>query len=156
MNLKKNGVVLSSKSVGTGPSSYGKWIYHAAVSQRLRNTVPLLLKYKHIPLTCFHSSINAYRNHAKILWFVTNLYLGCNGHLTSTTNQGKGIKFWYRSVDEPRVCSDRILFRVMACRGCMLVVFTFLYCMPQKIWECHAQLNQLTVYWELCLYSGNK
>jgi len=32
------GKVLSSKSVGTGPSSYEKRIYQAAVSQRLRNT----------------------------------------------------------------------------------------------------------------------
>ena len=36
---KKNGNVLTSKSVGTGPSSYEKRIYWAAVSQRLRNTV---------------------------------------------------------------------------------------------------------------------
>ena len=36
--LKKNGKVLTSKSVGTGPSSYEKRIYRAAVSQRLRNT----------------------------------------------------------------------------------------------------------------------
>ena len=38
MNLKKNGKVLTSKSVGTGPSSYEKRIYWAAVSQRLRDT----------------------------------------------------------------------------------------------------------------------
>jgi len=39
MNLKKNiGKVLTSKSVGTGPSSYEKRIYRATVSQRLRNT----------------------------------------------------------------------------------------------------------------------
>jgi len=38
MNLKKIGKVLTSKSVGTGPSSYEKIIYRAAVSQRLRNT----------------------------------------------------------------------------------------------------------------------
>jgi len=38
MNLKKIGKVLRSKSVGTGPSSYEKRIYWAAVSQRLRNT----------------------------------------------------------------------------------------------------------------------
>ena len=37
--LKKIGKVLTSKSVGTGPSSYEKRIYRAAVSQRLRNTV---------------------------------------------------------------------------------------------------------------------
>ena len=36
--LKKNGKVFTSKSVGTGPSSYKKRIYQAAVSQRLRNT----------------------------------------------------------------------------------------------------------------------
>ena len=38
MNLKKNGKVLTSKSVGTGPSSYEEGIYRTAVSQRLRNT----------------------------------------------------------------------------------------------------------------------
>ena len=36
--LKKNGKVFTSKSVGTGPSSYEKRIYRAAVSQMLRNT----------------------------------------------------------------------------------------------------------------------
>jgi len=36
--LKKIGKVLTSKFVGTGPSSYTKRIYRAAVSQRLRNT----------------------------------------------------------------------------------------------------------------------
>jgi len=36
--LKKNGKVLTSKFVGTGPSSYEKRIYRAAVSQRLRNS----------------------------------------------------------------------------------------------------------------------
>ena len=35
---KKNGKVLTSKSVGTGPSSYEKRIYRAAVAHRLRNT----------------------------------------------------------------------------------------------------------------------
>ena len=35
---KKIGNVLTSKSVGTGPSSYEKRIYRGAVSQRLRNT----------------------------------------------------------------------------------------------------------------------
>jgi len=39
MNLKKKiGKVFTSKFVGTGPSSYEKRIYRAAVSQRLRNT----------------------------------------------------------------------------------------------------------------------
>ena len=36
--VKKIGKVLTSKSVGTGPSSYEKRIYRATVSQRLRNT----------------------------------------------------------------------------------------------------------------------
>ena len=34
---KKIGKILTSKSVGTGPSSYEKRIYRAAVSQKLRN-----------------------------------------------------------------------------------------------------------------------
>jgi len=39
MNLKKkNGRVFMSNFVGTGPSSYEKRIYQAAVSQGLRNT----------------------------------------------------------------------------------------------------------------------
>ena len=37
--LKKNGKVFTSKSVGTGPSAYEKIIYRAAVSQKFRNTV---------------------------------------------------------------------------------------------------------------------
>jgi len=36
--LKKIGNVFTSKFVATGPSSYKKRIYRAAVSQRLRNT----------------------------------------------------------------------------------------------------------------------
>jgi len=36
--LKKIGKVFTSKFVGTGPSSYEKKNYRAAVSQRLRNT----------------------------------------------------------------------------------------------------------------------
>ena len=39
MNLKKIGKVFTSKFVGTGPSSYKKRIYRAAISQRLRKTV---------------------------------------------------------------------------------------------------------------------
>ena len=37
MNFKKIRKVFTSKFVGTGPSSYKKRIYRAAVSQRLRN-----------------------------------------------------------------------------------------------------------------------
>jgi hypothetical protein len=36
--LKKTGKVFTNKFVGTGPSSFEKRIYRAAVSQRLRNT----------------------------------------------------------------------------------------------------------------------
>ena len=36
--LKKIGKVFTGKFVGTGPTSYKKRIYRAAVSQRLRNT----------------------------------------------------------------------------------------------------------------------
>jgi len=36
--LKKIGKVFTNKFVGTGPSSYEKRIYRAAVSERLRNT----------------------------------------------------------------------------------------------------------------------
>jgi len=36
--LKKFGKKFTSKCVGTGPSSYKKRIYQAAVSQKLRNT----------------------------------------------------------------------------------------------------------------------
>jgi len=36
--LKKIGKLFTSKSAGTGPSSYEKRIYRAAVSQRLRYT----------------------------------------------------------------------------------------------------------------------
>ena len=38
----KIGKVFTSKSVRTGPSSYEKRIYRAAVSQRLRNTALVL------------------------------------------------------------------------------------------------------------------
>ena len=38
MNLKKVGKLFTSKFVGTGPTSYEKRIYRAAVSQRLRIT----------------------------------------------------------------------------------------------------------------------
>jgi len=37
--LKKFGKVLTSKSVGTGPSSYKKRIYRPTVSQKLRSIV---------------------------------------------------------------------------------------------------------------------
>jgi hypothetical protein len=39
MNLKKIGKIFTSKFVGTGPSTYEKRIYWAAVLRRLRNTL---------------------------------------------------------------------------------------------------------------------
>ena len=45
---KKNGKVFTSKFVGTGPSSYKKRIYRAAVSQILWNTVLDNLWSRHI------------------------------------------------------------------------------------------------------------
>ena len=47
MNLKKIGKLFTSKSVGTGPSSYKKRIYWAAVSQGLRNTALPFLQPRH-------------------------------------------------------------------------------------------------------------
>jgi len=44
--LKKFGKVLTSKSIGTGPSSYEKRIYRVAVSQRLRSTVIMSYRSK--------------------------------------------------------------------------------------------------------------
>jgi len=41
--------VLTSKSVGTGPSSHEKRIYRAAVSQRLRNTA---VEHNKVVKTC--------------------------------------------------------------------------------------------------------
>ena len=38
MLVKKIGMIFTSRFVGTGPSTYKKRIYRAAVSQRLTNT----------------------------------------------------------------------------------------------------------------------
>jgi len=60
MNLKEIGKALTSKSVGTGPSSYEKRIYRAAVSQRLRNTVKeniASLHYVPVRRECFGETI---------------------------------------------------------------------------------------------------
>jgi len=46
MNLKKFGKLFTSKFVGTGPSSYEKRIYRAAVSQSLRNTALKDLRFE--------------------------------------------------------------------------------------------------------------
>ena len=48
--LKKWKGIFTSKFVGTGPLSYGKRIYRAALSQRLRNTAlgdPTMSNFAH-------------------------------------------------------------------------------------------------------------
>ena len=55
--LKKIGKVFTSKSVGTGPSSYEKRIYRAAVSQSLRNTALNLPKTNRICVTQYKYSV---------------------------------------------------------------------------------------------------
>jgi len=62
MNLKKIGKVFTSKFVGTGPSSSGKRIYRAAVSQRLRNTgVELYLYSPYGPYGLYRASVPVQR-----------------------------------------------------------------------------------------------
>jgi len=53
--LKKIGKVLTSISVGTGPSSYEKRVYWAAVSQRLRNTALRNASQTSLTHTTLHS-----------------------------------------------------------------------------------------------------
>jgi len=62
MNLTKIVKVFTSKFVGTGPSSYKKRIYQAAVSQKLRNTASKLA-------TCQSKNWNQYL-HLFIPWNV--------------------------------------------------------------------------------------
>ena len=59
--LKKNGKVFTSKSVGTGPSSCEKRIYRAAVSQRLINTAlnSLWMRVLYIIVLLCHNSKNS-------------------------------------------------------------------------------------------------
>jgi hypothetical protein len=51
--LKKNGKLFTSKSVRTGPSSYKKRIYRAAVSRKLRNTGVEEWRFPHISENIF-------------------------------------------------------------------------------------------------------
>jgi len=60
MNLK-NGKTFRSKYLGTGPSSYEKRIYRAAVSQRLRNTDLDDGSYEHYFKTCSLLKITLFR-----------------------------------------------------------------------------------------------
>jgi len=58
--LKKIGEVFTSKFVGTGPSSYKKIIYRAAVSQRLRNTALENKKQNHNEFSLFPQTYAMY------------------------------------------------------------------------------------------------
>jgi len=59
MNLKKIGKVFTSKFVGTGPSSYKKKNYRAAVSQKLRNTISVFgfIFVWHVLGVCLYSGV---------------------------------------------------------------------------------------------------
>ena len=59
--LKKIGKVFTSKSVGTGPSSYEERICRPAVSQRLRSTSLNALTFQKLSLTCCIVRLNSYR-----------------------------------------------------------------------------------------------
>ena len=61
--LKKIGKVFTSKFVGTGPSSYKKRIYRAAVSQRLRNSVLSSLNYEHNVVYSSENTVHITRLH---------------------------------------------------------------------------------------------
>jgi hypothetical protein len=62
MNLKKNEKVFTSKFVGTGPSSYKKRIYQAAVSQMLRNIG--LGPHQH-PTAKFHQKLSGIKSETR-------------------------------------------------------------------------------------------
>jgi len=55
--------VFTSKFVGTGPSSYEKRIYRAAVSQGLRNTGLYVSEKIKIIWSCRKSNLNSSINH---------------------------------------------------------------------------------------------
>jgi len=73
MNLK-NGKIFTSKFVGTGPSSYEKIIYRAAVSQSLRNTDIMYDQYSDGTLRSSHLArdygplTNRLRNVRPVFW----------------------------------------------------------------------------------------
>jgi hypothetical protein len=76
--LKKIGKVFTSKFVGTGPSSYEKGIYRAAVSQRLRNTaLNSRLKAGKL-LTAYEESQNACQSVVVLLFFYSRVPSGKN------------------------------------------------------------------------------
>jgi len=77
--LKKNGKVFTSKFVGTGPSSYEKRIYRAAVSQRFRNT----------DIHCPECSRNVKFDSSR-LWFTFKLPLNAGGSGNSVSEWPNG------------------------------------------------------------------
>ena len=69
--LKKIGKVFTSKFVGTGPSSYKKRIYRAAVSQRLRNTG---IDYRVFSLKNFNNHESTLQNLQKVKQWLSSPY----------------------------------------------------------------------------------
>jgi len=102
--LKKIGKVFTSKFVATGPSSYKKRIYRAAVSQRLRNTALGAINGKHAVLQCQRKSANEYFDckttfSIVLFFFVDDNYnfvcvdAGCQGRI-----QDNGVFYEHRTV----------------------------------------------------------
>jgi hypothetical protein len=75
MNIKF-GKVFTSKFVGTGPSSYEKRIYRAAVLQRLRN--PMLITSNSISMMWQLKSTNAHK--CMEIRYKHRIPLACFGH----------------------------------------------------------------------------
>ena len=74
--LKKMGAVFTSKFVGTGPSSYEKRIYRAAVSQRLRNTgIVKPLKHGSSPALEGKQACESETRHRQIRSFAHRVYI---------------------------------------------------------------------------------
>ena len=106
MNLKKIGKIFTSKIFGTGPSSYKKIIYRAAVSQRLRNTdidrgscnIVTVLQFEF-----WYLNLHFYREW-EILIILYNPH-----HLTLTLQAVWG---WHDSVE---TCSSVIICEIIVC-----------------------------------------
>jgi len=74
MNLKK-GKVFTSKLVGTGPSSYEKRIYRAAVSQRRAGELHSTSECLEAPKICLHPPNFLFHIRDVLFWDVRRLML---------------------------------------------------------------------------------
>jgi hypothetical protein len=89
MNLKNIGKVFTSKFVRTGPSSYKKRIYRAAVSQRLRNT------------NLFQSAALWLEQIAEFWWVgPSDIHLGATTEIQSGNSQGGAFGWDTRAADQ--------------------------------------------------------